>query len=542
MPTRYRFASFVLDPEERALFRLPDSDERGPSADADQGADGGTLLPVPLQDLPLRLLCQLVESAPNLVSRDQLRRALWPPQTHLDVDASLNTAVARVREALRDQAGNPRFVATVPRRGYRFLATVQSLPTAPGDDAPLRKPGQPVAPASRALRPPTLGRRGRLVALTLAALVVLGLGWLWRTLPRPLPIVARAGDVIQQGPAYEHLVIARHHAEHRSEEGLVKSIASYQSALAIEPDLAEAYSGLANVYTLLALYDFWRPREAMAPAETMARRAMELAPESAEANLAMGLVLALGKWDWPEAERRLQRAAQLAPDSPEVRSWRSAWLSAMGQHEEAVAEARAALSLDPSSPVFNVGLAWRLFQARDYGAAIAQSHRAIELTPDYYDAWDDLKWIHLSLGQESEAIAAWMRAQDLDQAPGADGRSRGGGAAIEQAYLRGGLLSLHQSSIRSQEARWHSGRYQSPYDVALEHAAAGDSEGALLWLQRSFDEREPDLIQLAVDPRMDLLRAEPAFQIMLHEIGLPTQTPFAQGQASNAAQGRSVPR
>lgn len=80
-----------------------------------------------MQDLPLRLLIALVRRAPRLVTREELRDELWPPGTHLDVDASLNTAVARVREALGDDATSPGFVVTVPRRGYKFVAPVERL-------------------------------------------------------------------------------------------------------------------------------------------------------------------------------------------------------------------------------------------------------------------------------------------------------------------------------------------------------------------------------------------------------------------------------
>src|SRR6478672_3262985 len=79
---------------------------------------------VKLQDQPLQILTLLLERPGEVVSRDELRTRLWPADTFVDFDHSLNAAVRRLRDALGDSAENPRFVETVARRGYRFLAPV----------------------------------------------------------------------------------------------------------------------------------------------------------------------------------------------------------------------------------------------------------------------------------------------------------------------------------------------------------------------------------------------------------------------------------
>src|SRR5205814_9293758 len=78
-----------------------------------------------LQEQPLRVLSLLLERPGNLVTRDQLRQSLWPADTFVDFDHGLNSAVARLRETLGDSAENPRFVETLPRRGYRFVAPME---------------------------------------------------------------------------------------------------------------------------------------------------------------------------------------------------------------------------------------------------------------------------------------------------------------------------------------------------------------------------------------------------------------------------------
>src|SRR5258706_7097526 len=102
----YRFATFEVD------LRAGELRKNG--------------LKIKLQDQPFRLLTVLLERSGDVVLREELQQRLWPADTFVDFDHSLNTAVTRIREALSDSADNPRFVQTLPRRGYRFLASVEA--------------------------------------------------------------------------------------------------------------------------------------------------------------------------------------------------------------------------------------------------------------------------------------------------------------------------------------------------------------------------------------------------------------------------------
>jgi DNA-binding winged helix-turn-helix (wHTH) protein/TolB-like protein len=115
-----RFGTFELDPRSGELFR-----------------NGRR---VPLQGQPAQVLCKLVSHPGELVSRDDLRRAIWADDTFVDFDTALNVAINKVRQALQDSAATPRFIETVPRRGYRFLAEVQGAAST-----------EPIAPAQRRL-------------------------------------------------------------------------------------------------------------------------------------------------------------------------------------------------------------------------------------------------------------------------------------------------------------------------------------------------------------------------------------------------------
>jgi cholera toxin transcriptional activator len=117
-----------------------------------------------LQEQPFQVLALLLERAGEVVTRDELRQKLWPSDTFVDFDHSLNTAINKVREALGDSASTPRYVETLARRGYRFVAPVQNGPMRDSVDSALSKvhtaePLQPTASLHPELEVP-IPRRG----------------------------------------------------------------------------------------------------------------------------------------------------------------------------------------------------------------------------------------------------------------------------------------------------------------------------------------------------------------------------------------------
>jgi DNA-binding winged helix-turn-helix (wHTH) protein len=121
-----RFGAFELDIEEQQLLK------------------SGRI--VRLQPQPFKLLCFLVSLRGQLVTREQIRGALWSGDTFIDVEQGVNFAIKQVRDALGEDADHPLYIQTVPRRGYRFVAPVDAIPTAqeplfvpPGTDLNLQK-------------------------------------------------------------------------------------------------------------------------------------------------------------------------------------------------------------------------------------------------------------------------------------------------------------------------------------------------------------------------------------------------------------------
>src|SRR3984893_14202652 len=88
---------------------------------------------VPLQDQPFRVLALLLRSPGQVVTREELQRALWPDDTFGDFDEGLNKAIQKLRQALDDSTDSPRFIETLPRKGYRFIARVRHTVGEDGD-------------------------------------------------------------------------------------------------------------------------------------------------------------------------------------------------------------------------------------------------------------------------------------------------------------------------------------------------------------------------------------------------------------------------
>ena len=148
-PTRlvYRFATYEADPLTGELRKA------------------GVRLRLPEQ--PFRVLIMLLERPGELVTREQIRQTLWPADTFVDFDHGLNTVINRLRETLGDSASNPRFIETLARRGYRFLAPVETAGTA-GAATPLTVgPPSPAAPAepSATTNAPLRTLNGRVTAV-----------------------------------------------------------------------------------------------------------------------------------------------------------------------------------------------------------------------------------------------------------------------------------------------------------------------------------------------------------------------------------------
>jgi DNA-binding winged helix-turn-helix (wHTH) protein/WD40 repeat protein len=157
---------------------------------------------VKLTGQPFQILLVLLEHPGDLVTREQLQGRLWPSDTFVDFDRGLNAAINRMREALGDSAENPRFVETLPRRGYRFIAPVDAVgglvPAQHGDRQ--RVPGRPQSDGGETVREQSLQRHG-VLGLSGAAIIVVAVLSYWLTRPLMAPKVPGYTRITNDGRA-----------------------------------------------------------------------------------------------------------------------------------------------------------------------------------------------------------------------------------------------------------------------------------------------------------------------------------------------------
>jgi DNA-binding winged helix-turn-helix (wHTH) protein/tetratricopeptide (TPR) repeat protein len=174
---RYRFGLFEVDVHAGTLIR---QDRR-----------------VRLQEQPFQVLVALLEQRGDLVLREQLRARLWPGDTFVEFDKSLGVALAKVRAALGDDAANPRFIETLPKRGYRFIAPI----TVVSDEAGGHAAAEPAVAVTTAAAPPAIAGRPRyrpaIAASVLLLIAAAGAFWFWRS-RLDGHLTARASVVVAQ--------------------------------------------------------------------------------------------------------------------------------------------------------------------------------------------------------------------------------------------------------------------------------------------------------------------------------------------------------
>ena len=160
----YRFGVFTANPDTGELLK--------------KGAR------VKLQDQPFRLLCLLLEKSGGIVTKEDVRGRLWPGNTFVEFDASLSVAVGKLRDALGDDSDNPRFIETVPRKGYRFVAPIERVldePTVVNAPLPLPSSPEPVPAISTADIKSTRIDIKRALLICAVAILLVGAFW-FRTL------------------------------------------------------------------------------------------------------------------------------------------------------------------------------------------------------------------------------------------------------------------------------------------------------------------------------------------------------------------------
>jgi TolB-like protein/DNA-binding winged helix-turn-helix (wHTH) protein/Flp pilus assembly protein TadD len=599
-----------------------------------------------LEGQPLAILQVLLERAGELVTREELQRKLWPKDTFVDFDHSLNAAVKRLRAALNDSADQPRYVETLARRGYRFIAPLNAA------DAETGVVPSIVAPAPAAAQTPSIfrGRSVWLLTIAVFALAVGGWGWRqWRhrwsapalAVIRSLAVlplanlsgdpsqeyiadgmteeligrlshihslrvisrtsamhfkntqlsvpeiaktlgvdaivegsVAREGSHIRvhaqlirgatdehiwaeeyqreyrsilglqdevarsiaariersltpQGPAslapasavgpeaYEDYLKGRYYFNQRTEDALNKSITNFQQAIAREPNYALAYCGLADSYALLGFRGSFPSKEALSQAKAAAVKAIALDDTLAEPHASLAFIAETHEWDWATAEREYKRALELNPGDARTHHWYAGYLMYVGRFDEGIAEAKRARELDPLSLPVNNALAGRLLVAGRVDEALDQVRKTLEMDPHFAPAHQTLGWAYLNQGKQKEAIREFQQALQLSGNTGTDFT-----LDLAFAYAVGGQREEARRILTKLKQQHQKGLVPSG-SVAILYGALGELNEAFAWLEKAYQERDPELTYINVPGRrFEPLRRDPRFKKLLVRMGL----------------------
>jgi len=601
---------------------------------------------VRLEGQPLAILKMLLERPGELITREELQKKLWTGDTFVDFEHSLNAAVKRLRAALNDSADHPRYIETLARRGYRFVAPVNDVTAGDEDHAPI------LIPSAAGVTAGLHGRRLWLTgALALFTVAVVGLGWFyWRRRPTtpvgpvirslavlPLqnlsadpsqeyfadgmteeligqlskihglrvisrtsamhfkntqlsvPEIAKTlgadaiveGSVIREGSQvrvhaqlirgatdehiwageyereYQSILViqedvARTIAQHieisltpqeqvdlagarvvdpqvlesylkgryyfnqRTEDSLNKSVAYFQQAIAKDPSYALADCGLADAYALLGFRGGVPSKDALSRAKAAALKAIELDDTLGEPHASLAFIAETYEWDWAKAEREYKRALELNPGDARTHHWYAGYLMYVGRFDEGIAEARRARDLDPLSLPVNNALAGRLLVAGRVDEALQQLRETLEMNPHFAPAHQTLGWAYLNKGKHEEAIQEFQQALKLSGTDDTDIM-----LDLGFAYAAAGNQEQARKILAKLKELRQQGLVPSG-SIAILYGALGDLNQAFAWLDKAYDERDPELTYVKVPGRrFEPLRHDARFQQLVHRIGFP---------------------
>ena len=310
--------------------------------------------------------------------------------------------------------------------------------------------------------------------------------------------------------AYQLYLKGRFWLEKRTPGALNTAIEHFQQAIAKDSSYALAYSGLADCYSNLPTFAFVPPKEAYPKAKEAALKALEIDDTLAEAHTSLALVKALHDLDWSGGEREFQRAIALNPDYAVAHLYYGWTLGLMGLLDEAIAEAKRALDLDPLSLNINWLLGVVFAFARQYDQAIEQYRKTLELDPNFFvvHAFLGLAYVYKSMYKESFA--------ELEKA-----------VAISPSNLSLTCLGygyaaadrrLEAQKVLDQLNEISKEKYVPALHRAIICAGLGEKDKAFDWLEKAYEEHF--IIAIKVNPAFDPLRSDPRFQDLLRRMNL----------------------
>ncbi len=315
-----------------------------------------------------------------------------------------------------------------------------------------------------------------------------------------------AKNYTENAEAYQLYLRGRFYWNKSTGENNRKAIEYFNQAIAVDPNYALAYAGIADAYPLLS---FAQPQQVMSKAREAALKALSLDNNLADAHVALARVLLDYDYDFAAAEREYKTAIELNPNYTWAHTSYGFLLNRLGRQDEAFAKYRRALEIEPLSLRVNHRYGEGLIYARRYDEAIAQLKKTLELDANFLAAHVSLGFVYQMTGNYAESVEERAKVRELRGNP----HPR---AQMGENFAKGGWEGFLRNQIEDRKTS-----NQAAYMTATLHAALGEKDKAFDELNRSYENREYFMTLLKVDPRLDPLRDDPRYKDLLKRMGLP---------------------
>jgi TolB-like protein/DNA-binding winged helix-turn-helix (wHTH) protein len=594
---------------------------------------------IKLEKIPMELLILLVGRDGKLVTRQEIINHLWGDEVFVDTEHGINTAIRKIRQALKDDPEQPRFVQTVTGKGYRFIAECRNghsatvVAEAPPQTIP--KTQEPEKIASKNRRAGVSSGMAALGILLVSVIAIeLNIGGLhdrifpgnqvgpihsiavlpltnlsgdpsqeyfadgmtdemittlaenhslrvvsrtsvmqYKGVNKPLREIAHAlgvdgileGSVMRSNgqvhvnlqliyaPTDTHVwaesydrslsdaislpeevsqtiaaqaktpppaVKAQRYINPEAHDAylqgrfywnmvdIARSKPYFERAAQLQPDYAEAWAGLADMYTASAVGWLVPPSEGFPKAEECAQKALALDDSLAEAHNSLAAIYLFHDWNWKKAEAEARRAIALNPNFAGGLNTLSLILFVENRDAEAVQEQKLSAELDPLSQ--SMGDAYLFIGQPD--AAIADFKKHSEFVRDFWTQFD-LSTAYKLKGEDRKAAEAMEQALLNVN----DGKSA---AAVRHAFEKKGIHGVWEWLLSQQLTKAQKKQYVSPWVLAYQYAELGDKEHTLAELEAAYKERAGWLVLLQKEPIFDFLHNEPRYRAIVKNMGL----------------------